>query len=338
MANFCTNCGQPLVEGKPCSCMAQQQPVYAPVQQQFYSKSFKDRIGLGDPELNKGDAFEKGKLIIPDCVNAGDGETPVKQYKIATLQNRIFGIPIKKAIGKIQVTNKRVIFRAPGKSLAGRTTLQQEVEINEVKSVEARREYVFNASDIIIGLLVAILGGALTSILIGSICSSSVSDGKIAGVVILTLLFGIGGCVPFFTVYKKWLLKLLCLGAGTLPMITVGSALITLANYSYSSAASGFFGGLIMVLGIISLILTIFTLFVYAIKPNLILLIKTSVASTAINVQRQSLVAFGSKATKNTGYVEVIPDDDAERCIREISAIVTDIQTNGDACIDKWKA
>lgn len=334
MAIFCSRCGKPLANGETCSC-SNQAPSFDLYSAKGYMESMKNRMGIGDPELNKGDAFEKGKQIIPDCVTANEGEIPVKQYEVATLRNRIFGIPYTKAVGRMQVTNKRVIFRAPGRCISGRTTLQHEFAIDELAGVEARREYMFNFWDLIFGLIVASFGGRVISSLITLICSSAISDGKTAGVIILTLLLGVAGCVPFFMLKKKWLLKLLCLGGSFVPMITFGSMVSR-----FNSGASEFFGGFLTVLGFFSLILTLFALFIHTIKPNLVLLIKTKSASdaaAAIDIKRKKVALFGNKDEDHTGYTEVIPAKDAERCIREINAIISDIQKLGDFGVEKWK-
>lgn len=336
MANFCSRCGKPLADGETCSC-AGQAPVFNVDSAKGYVESMKNRMGIGDPELNKGDAFEKDKLIIPDCVKANEGEIPVKQYKVATLQNRILGIPYTKAVGRMQVTNKRVIFRAPGRCLAGRTTLQHEFAIDELAGVEARREYVFNGWDLIIGLIVAVLGGSIITALINAMCSSGIREGETAGAIILTLLLGVAGCVPFFMIKKKWLLKLLCLGGSFMPMLSIGGTVSQIGKYT-DSGASEFFGGFLTFLGFISLIFALFTLFIYAIKPNLVLLIKTKSASEAIDIKRKKIALFGGKEEEHTGYTEVIPAEDAERCIREIDAMINDIQKLGDFGIEKWKA
>lgn len=304
-----------------------------------FIESMKNRMGLGDEELNKTDAFEKGKQIIPDCVRPNEGEISVKQYTIATLRNRILGIPYTKAIGRMQVTNKRVIFRAPGRCLAGRTTLQHEFAIDELAGIEARREYVVNMWDLLIGLIVTMFGGGLIMALINATCYDAMMRGKIAGGVVLALLFGIAGCVPFFLVRKKWLLKLLCEGVSLFPLFLIG----TIARYR-----SKFLGGFLIFLGVIALAITIFTLIVYVIKPNLVLLVKTKSATEAIDIKRRKRTVglfgwlFGGRGNSeekddHTGYAEILPADDAEKCIREINAMINDIQKLGDFGIEKWQ-
>lgn len=311
MAKFCTRCGKPIEDGEICSCSANRISKIDTSSAKGFFESMKNRMGIGNPELNKEDAFESGKQIIPECVKSNESEIPVKQYTVATLRNRIFGIPYTKAIGRMQVTNKRVIFRAPGRCLAGRTTLQHEFAIDEIAGVEARREYVFNIWDLIIGLIVTFFGGSIIITLIAFLCDGNPERD------IVSTLFGIAGCIPFFMTKKKWLLKLLCLGG------------------SFSSL---FYGGgaLLSILSIIPFFLILFTLFIYSIRPNLVLLIKTKAANEAIDIRRKKIRPFTDK-DEHTGYMEVIPADDAEKCIREIDALINDIQKLGDFGIEKWK-
>lgn len=37
------------------------------------------------------------------------------------------------------------------------------------------------------------------------------------------------------------------------------------------------------------------------------------------------------------GFNEILPENDAEKCIREISAMISDIQKLGDFGIEKWR-
>ena len=361
MAKFCTKCGRPLTEGEVCNCTAVNNVNNAPVQQNNNGETIsinvnqvasnvsgawtklKNKIGLGDPLTNGRNAFEKGSKIVPDCIKPNDNEIPVKQYQVATLQNRILGIPYTKAVGRIQVTNQRVIFRAPGRCLVGRTTLQHEFALDEIAGIEARKEYVFNGWDLIWGLIVTAIGAAAITALITAMCFSGYNNDGAAFATILTLLFGIAGCIPFFTVKKKWLLKLLCLGASCVPMISIGSTVSKIGEYS-GSGAYGFFGGLLVFLGILSSILTIFTLIVHATKPNLALIIKTKSASEAIDIRRKKAALLGavfgggqSEKDDHTGYAEIWPEEDAELSIHEIGAMINDIQKLGDFGIEKWK-
>lgn len=363
MAKFCTKCGRPLSEGEICRCSVANtnnnvntinrptvnvtnttNPGFsasAPQQRESISinvnqvasnvngfwTSLKNRIGIGDPLINQGDAFEKGKKIIPDCVKPNDSEVPVKQYQIATLRNRIMGITYTKAYGRIQVTNKRVIFRAPGRCLAGRTTLQHEFAIDEISGVETRREFVFNFWDFILGIILLTIGGAVSTAI-----SFPISDNgrSVFGAFFMSLLFSALAGAVFFMVKKKWMLKLVCLGAGLSPTVFFG--------FNLFARNDEFLGVLLSVLALILLVLSLLTLFIYSIRPNLALIVKTKSASEAIDIRRKKFDIFGmNDKNDHTGYTEIWPEDDAEISIREIGAIINDIQKLGDFAIEKWK-
>ena len=68
---FCIHCGAP-VQAAPRQPMFQQpffqngQPALNADAAKGFMESMKNRMGIGDPELNQGDAFEKDKLIVPE--------------------------------------------------------------------------------------------------------------------------------------------------------------------------------------------------------------------------------------------------------------------------------
>lgn len=320
MAKFCTKCGKPLEE---CTCSKNSIPVISSSNFGFL-QDMKNRMGIGEPEINSAPPYERGMKIIPDCVKSSDGEIPVKQYTVAKLKNRLMGITIGKAEGRLEVTNKRVIFRAPGRCISGKMTLQQEFTIDEISGIEARREYVTTFWDFIIGFFVAAIGFA-----VGTPVSTLDSIGL---QVFLGLILGIAALIPFFVIKKKWLLKLLCTGFSEGVMVPV------LAGGTRMSE------GIVVLLfipALISTLIVLFNIFLYAIRPNLVLIVKTKSASEAIDVQRKEAgflkLLFGGKIDEHTGYTEVTPMENTETAIRELGAVVSDIQKFGDFGIEKWQ-
>jgi hypothetical protein len=89
--------------------------------------------------------------IVPTCISANENEIPVKQYNIAVLRNLL---KFERAEGRMQVTNKRVIFRAAGRSVGGRTTLQHEFAIDEIAGIEARYNFKFSFMYLIFAILI----------------------------------------------------------------------------------------------------------------------------------------------------------------------------------------
>lgn len=334
MAKFCTRCGRPLEEGEVCTCEttdASETPKFDTNQAGTFWETFKNHVGLSDPEFNGTDVFESGKLIIPECVKANEGEIPVKQYTVATLKNRLLGITYAKAIGRIQVTNKRVIFRAPGRSLRGRTSIQHEFAIDDVSGIEARREYTWNFWDFLSGLFIIAISVAIAMGLI-TLLSKDTDDYSTATTA-WGIMLGAAGCIPFFALKNKWGFKLMSLGLSVGAIANIAVSQFT--SFSYFSGSSGSPITTIF-LGIIPLLLLFFTWFIYTIRPNLVLQIKTNGASNAIDICRMKITLFNIE--EHTGFKDVIPADNAEECIREIDAIINDIQKLGDFGIEKWKA
>ena len=325
MAKFCTRCGKPINEGEVCSCVRESMNMQADYKQGFF-EAFKNFVGIGDPEINKGDTYEKGRRIVPDCIKSNEGEIPVKQYELATLQSRLFGIPYAKAKGRLQVTNKRVVFRAPGRSLLGRTTLQHEFAIDELGGIEVRREYYFSFWDFIGAAFVAGIGSSLLTTILAAVDSEVL-------MFILSLMVAAAGLVPMFRLKKLWLLKILCLGC------SVGGCYGMMMACSDSDFLTVLVGLPTLAISLLLLLMTT----IWAIRPNLVFIIKNKSSHDTIDIKRRSaikgLMSFFSQSgeTEHTGYSEVLPGDDAELCIKEINAMITDIQKLGDFGIEKWK-
>ena len=361
MASFCGFCGRQLADGEVCTCQVgteapkipypplgaanetpnygQSDPGYFPgadygvnytgAPSEGFFESMKNRMGIGSPELNAGNPYEEGMQIVPDCVSANEGEIPIRQYRVAKLRSRVLGIPYATAIGRIQVTNKRVIFRAPGKSIGGRTTLHHEFAIEELAGLEARREYVFNAFDLFLGFLFFAIGAAIGLRIVAGIYSDSPYLGFF-----ISLLLGAAGCVPFFLMKKHWLLKLLCLGVGMMAMGGLGVFLFSMRHWI---TGGGILGVILIIFSLAELVCVVFALIFQSVRPNMVLVLKTAFASEAVDIRRRKITLRSSAREEHTGFLEVYPETDTERCIREVNAMINDLRKYGDSIVAKWK-
>jgi len=433
----------------------------------------KARMGIGSPDVNATDVYESGMSIVPECVSAKEGEVPVKQYNVAVLKN-----PFKceRAEARMQVTNKRVIFRAAGRSVGGRTTLQHEFDINEIGGVKANKNFRFSFFYLILALLIidvtgsaingripsiprlltlmpsegtgsailtvvdefvtsnenridsllipsgaagvsaddaaAIVPGnepeelvaameavqsaieeeesAKSNVAAGGIMSTRrvatddydpntweqiyvnqsfrdtsasglaaaneqlaaataareeaeeleaeirerieagmANTGKSKGtpeqtwailMIVLGVGLGLGGLIPFYTVFKKFGLKLFILN-------------FSIFGWTLAIAASG--ASFIYVLLVVSIITMIFCIFLFCSKPNLAIVVKTKDGKVALNLCRDSFLT--SQEEKGTMFRDVIAVDETETAIKEIGAIVSDIQKSPDSAVSKWK-
>jgi len=435
--------------------------------------SMKNRMGIGSPERNATDTYERGMQIVPTCISANENEIPVKQYNIAVLRNLL---KFERAEGRMQITNKRVVFRAAGRSVGGRTTLQHEFAIDEIAGIEARNNYRFSFMYLVFAILILSLASlilyqslinfrlvppeislfdgdysppriesndskayriykmlnpkhiqlvyaneqtaisrtktaegnvpkdeetvkttseaeekAFTDVTRGGlqktrrvqtgttywgdpiygnqtyrdtspagyrevqdILSRAITERERAEAklestkaeleaakknqaeavkkredtvnrwnVLMTIfgfILGIAGLIPFFTLNKKFGLKLFILNFSVL-------------GFSLALAASGFgfFNFLLFITNIILLI----CVFLFCFRPNLIISVKNKGGvEAAVDIRKDSI--FSKRQEKGTGFSEIIPTNESESAIREIGAIITDIQKLGDLGVEKW--
>lgn len=355
MAKFCTKCGRPLLDGQPCECSTPSRELGGPsssspdtviqidpaaVKNAF--RGLKSNMGLEDDKTNPTGLYERGMRITPDSIRNNESEIPIKQYNIAILRSRL---KFMRAEGRLQVTNKRVLFRATGRSMMGRTTLQHEFSIDEIAGLEARKDYRFSGLNFILGLLAINITSTLAAaLLVGIYRETTVLA------VILGLIGAIAALLPYFMVRKRFVIKLFTSAAG----VACCAALQAHAAYSsFSSSMYGLFSGgsssfsawniLTVPLLIISVVAMIVNLFQVSFVPNLVFIIKTkSAMGGAIEIRRArvsglfNLIFSSASDMEFTGYNEVLPAAETDIAITEIGAMIDDIQKLGDLGVDKW--
>lgn len=286
-------------------------------------ENFKNRTGIGDPELNKEYHYEQNLQIVPEVVAPETNETFIEQFDICTMRNRFFAIPYAKAIGRLCLTTNRLIFRAPGKSVSGRTSLQYEFDINDIDGMDYRRENSFGFWFFLLAVIVLAIGCGIGDLIISAAAISALvsSNINLTGTILLTLILGVAGAVPFFWLHKKWLIKLLCLGI-SLASFMVGSTV--LIDYGYFMGGGyTFLGWLYRILFVFCLVCTLFALFIYSIRPNLVLVFKTKEAQNAIVIAKRSRKAG---LLNETGYAEIVPAENLDAIIKKIMASIREIQ------------
>ena len=273
-------------------------------------------LGFGESEKNDvTGCFERGKKIVPELVAPCEQEIPVKQYDICNARSKIRGLWQE---GRLQVTNKRILFRMSGRSWIGRVMDYKEFNIDEVAGISISNGVRFGLFDFIIGLLIAaviiLLFGARFGIEV-AFSSSSIFRG------LMFLIANIGGLAAigsFFIVKKKYFIKLL--------IMSLATGLLTM---SVIATRSAFLHGFSSFLSILSVILTIVSLFLFSLKPSMSIMVQTKCESAApiCILSPRSVVSV----------TEVLPGDDADIAIEELGSMIMDIQKLGDYGIKKWK-
>lgn len=127
--------------------------------------SFQNILRLNDPDYDRNtDYYERGKQIVPDLVAPCENEIPIRQYHVVDIRSRLQGLW---AEGRIMVTNKRLLFRASGRSFIGRTRVEQEYELDEISGINISHGVRFSLFDFFNSFLLAALCGTLVYLLLG---------------------------------------------------------------------------------------------------------------------------------------------------------------------------
>lgn len=315
----CVKCGKILLDNEVCDCLKNSKP------------NFLIDDVMSSPESTN--IYERSKRIVPDCIASNDGEIPIKQYNIAILQSRVKRM---RAEGRMQITNNRVLFRATGRSLTGRTILQHEFAINEIAGIEARRDYRFSMADIFLGLLIGFICAGVMNALFNVLYSFN--DSSI--ITVLALMAGISSILLSISVKNK-AVKLILSAVGNGPILLIAAKALT--NFIYGNKFTDKIGFIIFILiYVCSFILYIINLVLFGFRPNLIISIITKSGNGVIQIRRErSGGLFGlfinSSNAEFTGYHEVLPTAETDSAICEMGAMINDIQKLGDLGVGKWK-
>lgn len=317
MSTYCKHCGAKLTPGQAHDCPKKLNWNKIKV---FFEKLF-NKIGSNE-SLDDAKCFERGKSIVPDTVAPDDGEVVIKQYDLAILRSRL---KATKAEGKMQVTNKRILFRAAGRTPVGKTVYQSEFDIARIEGVEIRKDYRFILLDFFISMS---LYGFF--ILLGTAVGALFAGSEKMFWCVTALLLGLATSIPCFIVRKKYLLKMMSTGIGT-------GLIASVLTFAIDMGSKG-----LETFGIISIIY-IFVLFAISMflsffKPNLSVELKSSGGMSAVQIKHRYASFFiWKKMEENSGFAEILPGKDADLAIKEIGAMINDIKTLGDIGIEKWQ-
>lgn len=113
----------------------------------FSSDSTAGSLSFGSAGRNPDVQYERGQKIVPDNIAPNESEIPVRQYNLCVMRSRIKGA---RAEGRLQLTNKRILFRAKGTAPVGETTIQHEFSIDEVAGFQIVRNFRFSILDLLL--------------------------------------------------------------------------------------------------------------------------------------------------------------------------------------------
>lgn len=325
---YCKYCGQEIKNGQEHNC-EKKPPIFK------WLAWFFERSGVENPFRSNHELYERGRLVTPDCVSLDEGEIPVKQYKVGILRSRM---RFQRSEGRLQITNKRVLFRASGYAPGGKTIYQHAFSLDKIDGIEIRKDRRLRVPDLILVLLFGGLGTAIASA-IGSLIEAFFDDAVLAGILILlfALVGAAGSVMYFFNKPNNFFKKLIVTGVGqTCAMALTGACFAGAMN----DIASVLLYPLGVLCGIVTLGITILyyiSAFLFVIKPNLMIEIKTSSGSPGIQIKHREMSFIWHKCEEFSGFTEILPWEDTDLAIKEVATIIDDIKTLGDMGVEKWK-
>ena len=294
-AQFCTKCGALLDEAGRCQNPQCENHTAG-------TTKFTDKVN------NLKRYPEKGKQIVPDCVQADQDEVPIKQYDLARLQTLIKGAF---AEGRLQVTNKRVLFRSAGHSILGPTSLQYEFSLEEIAGIEIRKEARLNFFSSLLWLLLTFLLNGTLSFLFAPIYTLEFIS------TVFTILLGIASVFLFFFLKNKKALRHLALSVVMAGFVLDWKTFSLLTENSISSLAFK-----------VALIMYLISFLYLAFAPNLVVNIKAKGGSPSMEIRRKDGL-FSFQHNEYTGFAQVIPGPDTEIAMKEIGALIREVQQTG---------
>lgn len=287
--------------------------------------SFWEYMGLNEAEqTDNSDPYERGLRIVPDIVKPCDGEVPIKQYNVGKFRSFF---SFKWAEARIQVTNKRVIFRCSGKSPFGKDFTQSEHSIEELVGLNFSKGVRLSFLTLLIMLLINIPIMALCSLM-----TSGIYEG-LGAVVVPSLvgLAGFAGLIAAMVFLKKKYFYNSMISAAALALNVGVAAHGSSAYRLMMGGADAFFVGLSYALAFACGIIALYYWIKVSLKPS------ASIAFTTKNSSNNIMGMFSPRIAKANISAEILPAQDTDTAFIEINAIINDVQKMGDGAIEKWK-
>lgn len=296
---------------------------------------------------------KKFKLLIENLTPA-DNELEVKSYHCTSFKSALLSL---NAEGYLVVTNKRVVFHAFGTSFAGKSILQSEVPIEDVSGISIYKGSYFSLSHLIGAFFLSmfissIVNTFLASIIFGIARSAlqdqsftdfnnlqSVANSLYIGLQILLWGIAFASLVISFFLSKMSIFRsaFATLSAFTLTELgSLGYLTSEIQNYLSSEQSTGG-SGFVLTLALLASIYSLFCFFWYARRPTMSLAIGSKGGSST-PIAISGISSFGIYNTAASKALSAEPAEDAEALVKELGAMIMDIQGSGDFGVNQWRA
>jgi len=265
--------------------------------------------------------------LIQNNITPADGEQSVRTYCCTYYKSKLLGIETN---GYLGVTNKRVIFQATNASTSGNNVIQSEVPVADVSGISSYKGIYFS--------ILHLLGAIILTLIIASIAISLL--GLIAVAIENYDLFQVlGWAVALLAFFSSFVVEVKSIWRPVFAGLSMAS-FIALGGGSLLNSFSFFgrsnrSGGFIFFLAAIMLIYAIVCAFWYARRPTFSLSVNSKGGSnTPIAISSATGLGLFSISAEKSLNAE--PAKDADKMLKELGAVILDIQMMGDYGIAKW--
>lgn len=346
MAKWCIHCGRELKDGEVCECTKQpagqainyggQTPNYtrqapncdgqAVNYDEYFQLTFskdawenakrtirtiRENLSENDFLHDMGGPYESNMQITGECVVPTEQEIPIRQYNIAKLSTPLW----KRAYGRLQVTNKRVLFRAKGRSLAGPIEIENEFSLEEIGGVEIKEDYRFNLLRFLLSTYCIVV---CVGLFYGIVYFARTRE-SIVPLLILSVVISLAYIASIVLVHSKTWKSVLSMCAA-IALFMLGSVV----RIKFWMILLEVLGALLGLAGIVMWILS-------ALVDDLHIRLKIKGAHDAIEIGRKL------STDERSGFSVVQPWTDTGLAIRELGALIDDVKRFGNAGVEKWK-
>jgi len=328
--HFCMKCGTPL-DDTTFQNSSSNSPLYRQTQQT-------------NSENN-----QRFKLL-EENLSPAEGESEVKSYHCTSFKSALLNL---KAEGHLVVTNKRVVFHASGISFAGKSILQSEVPIEDVSGISIYKGSYLSfmhmlgafflsvaIGGIANGILLEILKSIISSIMNNpqSITSDTLNSAQTSIQVVLWIL-AIGCLVVSFFLSRKNIFRSAFATTSFLLFVELGglTSITSLFQSYILTTQSGGDNSWILILGVLVGLYALVCVFWYARRPTMSLTVGSKGGSST-PIAISGISSFGLYNTSASKALSAEPAEDAEALLKELGAMVMDIQILGDLGIKHWRS
>jgi hypothetical protein len=268
-----------------------------------------------------------------------EDESVVRTYHTTTLSSGLLGL---KAEGYLTVTNLRLVFYGIGSALAGKSILHSEVPLADVSGITSYKGSYFSFGHLALAAIVSFLVGVIASVIVTAIIGAivfAVRSAEFAQIAVFAPV--VVAAVFFFASFaspRDKISRSIWATCGAIMLAGIGGLGLASATFGslFRSPAQTLWGGAAFFLALVGGIYALFCYFWYARRETMALAVSSKGgSSTPISIS--GIAGFGLFSGAALRSLTAEPAEDVEPMIKELGAMVTDIQAMGVHGISKWR-